>query len=117
MKKEKFTEKTLKISADLSPQARKSPFWKRVLQLLSSPSRAKCGVNVGRLTLYAKEGSFVVVPDKVLGSGQAAGKLTVAAVSFSTTAKRMIEAAGGKTMTIAEASKKSPTGKDVLIIK
>ena len=34
MKKAKFSEKNLKISAAIPPEARKSLFWKRVLELL-----------------------------------------------------------------------------------
>lgn len=117
MKKEKFSPKNLKISAGLSPEARKSPFWKRVLELLSASSRKKPGVNVSRIAAYAKPGSTVVVPDKVLGAGSMPAKINVAAVSFSGSAKKMIESAGGKTMSILDAAKANSTGKDVIIIK
>jgi|SRR3989344_3044646 len=117
MKKAKFSEKSLQISAALSPEARKSLFWKRVLELLSAPSRKKPGVNMGRISQYTKEGQLVIVPDKVLGAGMLKQKLTVAAVSFSQSAKKMIEAAGGKAITIAEAAKKNATGKDAVILK
>jgi large subunit ribosomal protein L18e len=117
MKKAKFSEKNLKISAALPPEARKSPFWKRVLELLSSSARSRKGVNVSRLAAYSKDGATVIVPDKVLGAGRIASKITVAAISFSATAKKAIEAAGGKAITIAEAAKKSATGKDHMIIK
>lgn len=117
MKKAKFSEKNLKISAALPPEARKTPFWKRVLELLSSPSRKKQGVNISRIVPYTKEGSLVVVADKVLGTGALKQKLTVAAVSFSQSAKRMIEASGGQAISLAEAAKKNATGKDAVIIK
>ena len=117
MKKAKFSEKNLKISAGLPPEARKAPFWKRVLELLSAPSRRKMGVNVSRIAEHAKEGSTVIVPDKVLGAGALNGKLTIAAVSFSQSARKMIESAGGRAITIVEAARKSPTGKGAIIIK
>lgn len=117
MKKAKFSEKNLKISAALPPEARNTLFWKRVLELLSASNRIRQGINIGRIARYAKEGQLVVVPDKVLGAGSIKAKLTVAAVSFSESAKKMIEAAGGKAITIAEAAKKSPTGKDAVILK
>ena len=117
MKKAKFSEKNLKISAGIPAEARKSPFWKRVLELLSVSSRKRQGVNVSRIAAYAKEGSSVVVPDKVLGSGRLASKLNVAAVSFSAGARKAIEAAGGKAMSITDAAKKSATGRDHIIIK
>ena len=118
MRKAKFSEKNLKISAGIPPEARKTPFWKRVLELLSAPSRKKPGVNISRIAAYAKDGQTVVVPDKVLGAGAGLkSKLTVAAVSFSQSAKHTIESAGGKAIPIIEAAKTSPTGKDVVIIK
>jgi len=118
MKKAKFSPKNLKISAGLLPEARKAPFWKRVLELISASTRKKRGVNVSRISKYAKEGSLVIVPDKVLGAGaKVTSKLTVAAVSFSQSARKAIEAAGGKAISLVEASKKNPTGKDAIIIK
>ena len=117
MKKAKFSEKNLKISAGIPPEARKTLFWKRVLELLSASSRKKQGVNVSKIAEYANDGQLVVVPDKVLGAGALSGKVTIAAVSFSQSARRMIESSGGKAMTIVEAAKKSPTGKDLIIIK
>jgi len=117
MRKEKFSPKNLLISAGIPPGARKTPFWKRVLELLSAPSRARCGVNVSRISANAAEGATVVVPDKVLGAGKSLPKLTVAAVAFSATARKSIEAAGGRAESIIDVAKKHPTGKGVLIIK
>jgi len=117
MRKEKFSQKNLKISAGIPAEARKALFWKRVLELLSARARSRCGVNVSRISANVKEGATVVVADKVLGAGIARPKLTVGAVAFSATAKKAIEAAGGKATTIVEIAKKHPTGKDVIIIK
>jgi large subunit ribosomal protein L18e len=117
MKRNKFSEKNLKISAGLPPEARKSPFWKRVLELLSASSRARRGVNVSRIVEHARDGSTVIVPDKVLGAGTISSKYTIAAVSFSQSARKMIESSGGSAVSIVEAAKKNPTGKDLTIIK
>lgn len=117
MKKAKFSEKNLLISAAIPAEARKTLFWKRVLELLQVASRKRVGVNVSKIAAYSKDGQLVIVPDKVLGTGALKQKLTVAAVSFSQSAKKMIEAAGGKAITIAEAAKKNATGKDAVILK
>ena len=117
MRKEKFSQKNLVISAGIPAEARKTLFWKRVLELLSAPSRSRCGVNISRISANVKEGAVVVVADKVLGAGECAGKLTVGAAAYSATAKKAIEAAGGKAMSIVDVAKKHPTGKDVIIIK
>jgi ribosomal protein L18E len=107
----------MKISAGIPAEARKTLFWKRVLELLSASSRTKCGVNVSRISANVKDGASVVVVDKVLGSGTCSPKLTVGAMAFSASAKKAIEAAGGKAMTLVDIAKKHPTGKDVVIIK
>ncbi|MEM4554734.1 MAG: 50S ribosomal protein L18e [Candidatus Anstonellaceae archaeon] len=117
MKRPKFSEKNLKIVAEMPAEARKAKFWKRVLNLLSSPSRSKKGVNLSKISEYAKEGSVVVVPDKVLGTGRLTKKIAIAAASFSASAKKAIEEAGGKILSIAQAAKQSPSGKDHVIIK
>jgi large subunit ribosomal protein L18e len=117
MKKAKFSEKTLKISKDLPIQARKTKFWKRVLELLSKSSRQKKGVNISKISLYAKDGQLVVVPDKVLGAGENKKKLIVAALSFSQAGKKAIEKNGGQAISLVEAAKLNPTGKDAIIIK
>ncbi|HIH18524.1 TPA: 50S ribosomal protein L18e [Candidatus Micrarchaeota archaeon] len=116
MKRKKFSEKNLKISAGMPPEARKTPFWKRVLELLSSSSRRKAGVNLSKIAAYSN-GKVVVVPDKVLGAGSLSSKVTVAAVSFSESARKLIESSGGRAMSIADAAKSNPTGKDLIIIK
>ena len=117
MRKEKFSPRTIKISAGLQPEARKTLFWKRILEILSSSSRRKKGVNISKIAAYVKEGGTAVVPDKVLGSGNLKAKFTVAALSFSASAKKAIEGAGGKAVSIMDVAKKNPTGKDVVIIK
>ena len=117
MRKEKFSPKNLLISAGIPPEARKTLFWKRVLELLSAPSRAKCGVNISKISANVKDGATVVVVDKVLGAGKCSPKLTIGAMAFSATAKKAIEAAGGKALTVVDIAKKNPTGKDVVIIK
>jgi len=117
MRKEKISPKNLLISAGIPPEARKTLFWKRVLELLSAPSRAKCGVNISRISANVIEGATVVVVDKVLGTGICSPKLTIGAMAFSASAKKAIETAGGKAITIVDIAKKHPTGKDVVIIK
>ena len=57
------------------------------------------------------------MPDKVLGAGSLSSKVTVAAVSFSESARKLIESSGGRAISIADAAKSNPTGKDLIIIK
>ncbi|MBS72506.1 MAG: 50S ribosomal protein L18e [Thermoplasmata archaeon] len=72
--------------------------------------------NLSRLSRHAQDEKYILVPGKLLGSGEVNGKQTVAAFSFSSGAREKIEAAGGKTMTIAELMEKNPKGKGVYIL-
>lgn len=95
----------------------KKPIWKRVARDLSKPRRQKVEVNISRLEEKAPSDSTVLVPGKVLGSGNLTKKLGVAAFSFSNTAKSAIEKAGGKTMRIDELCESRPDGKGVVLFK
>jgi large subunit ribosomal protein L18e len=97
-------------------KVKKSPFWERVYELEAKPKRKRMGVNLSKISRYSKAGQMVVVPDKVLSSGKLAHAVTVAAPSFSAMAMKIIKAAGGKTISLQEAEKATPTGKDVAII-
>ena len=52
--------------------------------------------NLSRLSRYAADEDVVLIPGKLLGSGDVAGKPSVAAYSVSTGARSKIEAAGGR---------------------
>lgn len=97
---------------DKGPQ----PIWRRTALLLARSRRRRVQVNVSKLELYAPDGKFILVPGKVLGSGDITKKLTVAAFSFSTGAKQRIESAGGKAITIDELQKANPKGKGILML-
>ncbi len=83
----------------------KKPIWKAVAKLLDKPTRSRRIVNITRIDKNTKENDAVVVPGKVLATGELTHKVTIAALSFSKQAKEKIEKAGGKVLTIREAMK------------
>ena len=89
--------------------------WKRVAEDLEKPVRSKRIVNIYKLAQYAKENETVIVPGKVLGTGELNHKLSVAAHTFSEEAQRKISEKG-EAMTIKELMKKNPTGKNIKIL-
>ncbi len=95
----------------------KKPIWKRVVYELSRPRRQRVQVNISKLESYGNDGGIVLVPGKVLGSGSLSKKLTVAAFSFSDSARKLITDAGGKVISIENLYKSNPGGKDVLLLK
>ncbi len=100
----------------LESKARQSPLWKRVVEDLRLPTRQRRTVNVYKIEQYARKGETVLIPGKVLSVGDLHKEVSVAAWNFSAEAKRKIEAAKGKVLTIAELFEKNPDGKKVRIL-
>lgn len=106
----KLVSELKKLSID-----KKVNIWKRVAEDLEKPTRNRRIVNVYKLSKYSKEDEFVIVPGKVLGTGELNHKLNVAAYGFSEDALKKINAKG-KAITIDELMKKNPEGKNLRII-
>lgn len=90
--------------------------WADVAERLAKPRRSHAEVNLGRIERYAHEDRTVVVPGKVLGSGALRKQVTVAAVDFSRSAERKIEAADGDAIRLEDALDQNPQGQDVQVI-
>lgn len=101
----------------LIQEARKqeTPFWERVADDLEKSNRRRTEVNLSRIARASKEGETVVVPGKVLGSGDMSHKATVVAFSFSSSALRKLEQAKCESMTIAQFLEKNPEGSGRII--
>ena len=95
----------------------KKPIWKKVVKELLAPRRNRAQVNISKLDQLCNEGAVILVPGKVLGAGNLSKKLTIAAFSFSQSAKKLIDGSGSKAVTIEELYSSHPDGKGVLLIK
>jgi len=111
----RFTNIVLRKTLDELKKT-KSPFWKRVYELLSRPTRKRVVVNLSKINRYAKEGEIVVVPGKVLGSGDLEKKVMIAAFAFSYSALEKIQQSGSEALHISELVKRNPEGKGLKII-
>ncbi|MCC7574611.1 50S ribosomal protein L18e [Candidatus Woesearchaeota archaeon] len=94
---------------------KKVKIWKRLAEDLEKPTRSRRIVNIYKLNKYTKNDEFVVVPGKVLGTGDLAHSVSVAAYSFSDDAFKKISEKG-KALTIKEVMKNNPEGKNIRII-
>jgi large subunit ribosomal protein L18e len=90
--------------------------WKRVAELIARPARQRATVNIGKISRHTNAGDIIVVPGKVLGSGNLSHKVTVAALNASTSARTVIVGAGGSLISINELLTQVPKGKGVTII-
>ncbi|MBR9678708.1 MAG: 50S ribosomal protein L18e [Nanoarchaeota archaeon] len=86
----------------------KTPFWKSIVKELSRSTRSRRAVNLSRINRYAKKGETIIVPGKVLGSGNAPEKIVIAAWSFTKTAEDKIKSVNGKTLNIRDLLKNKP---------
>lgn len=93
----------------------KVPLWKRVADDLSKPARQRRSINVAKIEQYAKTGEVIVVPGKVLSTGDFTKKNVVAAWSFSETAEAKINKTG-KAVSLRLLMKDNPKGKKARIL-
>ena len=102
----------------LEKAARKqdSKIWGRVALELSKVRKNRREVNLHKINLKTAKGDKIVVPGKVLGSGDIRHEVEVAAFNFSESAVKKIEKAGGKAVPLNELLKKNPDGSGLKII-
>lgn len=90
--------------------------WKRLASDLEKPTRQRKIVNLGRINRFTSDGETIVVPGKVLASGDLQRKVTIAAWQFSDEAVEKIQKANSKAITINELLKHDPKGKKIRIL-
>lgn len=108
----------LELIKELRQAAKKEDgkIWKRLAEELCRSRKNRRTVNIWRINRHTKEGETVVVPGKILGSGNPSHKLNIAAFKFTDGAKQKIEKFGSKTFSISELIKKNPKGSNIRII-
>lgn len=106
------------LITELRAQAsmQKVALWRRLADDLEVSSRQRRHVNLHHIARHCKENDFVVVPGKVLGTGDAPHKVNIAAFTFSQSAKEKITKAHGECLTIRELVTRNPKARDLRII-
>ena len=94
----------------------KAPIWSNLAEMALKPTIAKRIINLARLDTVTNDNDVVIVPGKVLGTGNISHKITLCSFSISTSAANKIKQAGGKIVTHSDMISKFPTGKGVRII-
>jgi large subunit ribosomal protein L18e len=94
----------------------KAPIWRALDRELSRPRKNRREVNIRVLADNTDDGQVVVVPGKVLGSGEIGHKLTVCAVTISESAGKKITSSGGKLVSLSRLIELYPDGKGVRVI-
>ena len=89
--------------------------WKTIARELEKPTRQRREVNLERINRVCMDNETIIVPGKVLATGDLNKKLTIAAFAFSATALEKINKKG-KAMSIEELLKINPKGSKVRVI-
>ncbi len=107
------------VLASLIEKLKKSdkPIWLKVAAELEKSRRRKVEVNLSKIDRLVKDNSVILVPGKVLGSGNLTKKVTIAAFNFSSSAKKLLDQNGSKTSTIDAIMAQNPSGKEIIILK
>ena len=114
----KHITKTNQVLLDLVVELKKTAtknkvkIWKAVADELLKPTRRMREVNIDKINRVTKDKDTIVVPGKVLGTGDLDHNVTVAAFNFSQSAKTKL----GNILSIEELLKKNPKGTGVRII-
>ena len=80
----------------------KIAIWNRIAEDLEKPTRKRRMINLYKIDKYTKNNESIIIPGKVLGTGNLSHKVTVAAWSFSEGAKEKIIKANGNAVSIME---------------
>lgn len=86
---------------------------KEIAKAISIPTRQQANVNLEDLSKAKEE--IIIIPGKVLGTGNLTKKLKVYAISFSKQAKEKLKKSGSEFKTILEALKENPKLKGEII--
>lgn len=111
----KTNPSTLKLIEELKKHStnEKSSFWKRIVKELQKSTRKVREVNLDKLNNVTRKDEMVFVPGKVLGKGDLNHKLTIAAFSFTESAREKLK---GNIISVYDLMKKDPKGKKIRII-
>src|SRR3989304_3570024 len=90
--------------------------WRDVADRLERSRKNWSEVNLSRLGRSAAQGEQGVVPGVLLGTGAIEVPVTVAAFRASAAARKKVEAAGGRSVSLLELAVQNPKGSGVKIL-
>ncbi len=93
-----------------------APIWSKLAKLALKTSSVRRVVNLTKINEVTKENAVIVVPGKVLGTGNVSHKITLSSFSISNSAANKIIESGGTIISFSEMINQFPTGKGVIII-
>jgi len=97
--------------------ALKNPKWKTLAGILSGPTRKYSSVNLYRIEKETKEGDTIIIPGKVLSSGELTKKIRICSLTITPSAKSKLSQTSSEYATIAEEIKKNSKAEGIKILR
>lgn len=115
--KSRLKKKTNPVLVETIKLAMKNSAWLPLAKKLSFPSRKLASVNLSRIEEKTSPGDTVLIPGKVLSSGEISKKIRVCALFFSASAKEKLKKTKSEIVSLAEEIKKNPRAEGIKIIQ
>ena len=105
---------TRKLIRDLWKTKRR--IWRRTSEIIGKPARNRVEINLFRLNKITKDNDIVLIPGKILGSGNMDHSITCASLNISTLAEEKLKNAKCSVLSIHELMEKYPTGSGIRLL-
>ncbi len=112
----KLKRKTNNELVETIIKTKKGDKWLEISDKISRPRRTNISLNLRDINEQAKDGDRIIIPGKVLSSGEIDKKVSISALKFSNSAKEKLKKAGIKISTILEEVKSNPKGENIKIL-
>lgn len=97
--------------------ARKNKAWSEITKIISGPARQYSSVNLEQIDKETKVGDTVVIPGKVLSSGNLTKKVKICALSISKMAKEKLKETKSEYSSLIDEIKSNSKGVGIKIIR
>ncbi len=95
---------------------KEAPIWRELARRLEGAERNWAEVNLSRVERYAAAQQVVAIPGKLLGAGSLSKPVTVGAFKTSAAARRKVEAAGGRVLSLVDLAHQHPDGSGINLL-
>lgn len=104
------------VALEKTSRQQKVNIWNAVSKELQKSTRQQREVNLTKISAVAKKDESIVVPGKVLATGELTHAVNVVAYAWSVQAEAKIKAAGGKIISINDEMQSNAKGAKLRII-
>ncbi len=115
--KDKTRRKTNPSLKETIVEARKNKSWNQIAHILSGPTAMHSSVNLKEVDTKTTAGDTIIIPGKLLASGDLAKKVRICAISASQSALDKLKATKSEFVSIMEEIKQNPKAQGLKLIR